>query len=978
MINNGMKNWLKRLIHPDQPLINPREERFRQLFEKMPDPVWIITDDRFVEANPAALEAIGYDHGPSFLHLHPAEVSPDYQPDGELSRAKAERMARLALDKGVQRFEWVYRRQDGVLLPVEVSLTPLDWLGQSSLCYSWRLRSTHSAGEQAADRGLNGLHSKESEIERLNRFVIGLSQVNQTLLRGQTREEIFQEICRVLVETGQVTMAWIGWVDEATHRVLPVASCGDTGNYLRDIAIYMDDRPEGRGPTGISLRTDQPVVCEDFATDPRTLPWRKAAKKSGWVCSASLPIHLDGKVCGALTLYGRYPGVFGPGKLELLNQAALNIDFALDALDVVRRQRIADEQLQQALERYRNMLSTAKDGFWLYDFEGNLLDVNDAAALMTGYSRDELLSMRIGDIDIGCSPDQQNLQLQKIVLSGSGIYETQHRTRDGKILDVEVSTVPDASSRTLVAFIRDITERKRLVNELRHTTERMEAMLKALPDLMFRVDIQGTIHEFHSSSPHLLYLEPHLFLGKKIADVLPEPAVKTIMDALQEAGTLGRCQGATYSLPKSSGEQWFELSVARMEESSSVLEFVMLVRDITQRRLMERQLLRLSSAVDQSVESIAITGLDARLEYVNEAFLRNTGFSREEVLGQNPRILNSGRTPQSTYDDLWSTLMADKSWHGEFINRRKDGSEYVEWASVSPLHESDGRVSGYIAVKLDITERKQAEADLIEARQRAEFANQAKTQFLAHMSHEIRTPMNAILGFAQILQHEALSADQHEMIGMIREAGDSLLQIINDILDLSKIEAGKLRIDQTAFTVTPLLSRVNRMMQNQAAAKGLSFQVEQPSEDSGSLIGDPSRIEQVLMNLASNAIKFTERGTVKLLAQISAVDPTTVRLRFEVHDTGIGIAPEVLEKLFQPFTQGDDSTTRRYGGTGLGLAISRRLVELMGGRIEATSHVGQGSIFWFELTLPLDSTLPASKSVQLAHNRGTSVNDSGV
>jgi len=250
---------------------------------------------------------------------------------------------------------------------------------------------------------------------------------------------------------------------------------------------------------------------------------------------------------------------------------------------------------------------------------------------------------------------------------------------------------------------------------------------------------------------------------------------------------------------------------------------------------------------------------------------------------------------------------------------------------------------------VDLTERKQTEQRLQEAKAAAETAARFKSEFLANMSHEIRTPMNAILGLTQILEREPLTPDQRDMLGKIGDAGHGLLHIINDILDFSKIEAGQLTVERLPFDLPPVLSLLETLLTGSAEDKGLRLRIEPPTGLTGAVLGDPLRLKQILLNLVSNAIKFTDRGAVTVRVLPLALTETAVRLRFEVSDTGIGIGPEALAKLFQPFTQADASTTRRFGGTGLGLSICKRLVELMGGTIGATSAPGAGSTFWFEL-----------------------------
>ena len=391
-------------------------------------------------------------------------------------------------------------------------------------------------------------------------------------------------------------------------------------------------------------------------------------------------------------------------------------------------------------------------------------------------------------------------------------------------------------------------------------------------------------------------------------------------------------------------------------------------RDISERKHTELQLRKLAQAVEQSPESIAITNLKAEIEYANEAFLRQTGYSRAEVIGRNPRFMQSGKTPPETYRELWDELRHGRPWKGEFHNKARDGREYVEFAIITPLRQADGRITHYVAVQEDITEKKRLgeeldrhrhhleelvarrTAELEAARTMADAANQAKSAFLANMSHEIRTPMNAIVGLSHLLRQSTLAPQQRERLDKIDAAAVHLLSIINDILDLSKIEAGRLELEQTDFSLDAVLDHVRSLIAEPARAKSLAIEVDGGDVPQW-LRGDPTRLRQALLNFAGNAVKFTERGHIRLAAQLLEDDAAGLLVRFSVADTGIGIAAEKLPRLFASFAQADVSTTRKYGGTGLGLTITRRLAGMMGGETGVDSTPGQGSTFWFTVRL---------------------------
>ena len=360
-----------------------------------------------------------------------------------------------------------------------------------------------------------------------------------------------------------------------------------------------------------------------------------------------------------------------------------------------------------------------------------------------------------------------------------------------------------------------------------------------------------------------------------------------------------------------------------------------------------------SSAIEQSPVSVIITDLDANIEYVNPYFCQLTGYTESEVLGKNPRFLQSGLTPAVAYVELWKTITAGNAWRGENVNKRKDGTLYNESTIITPILNRNGTITHYVAVKEDVTQLKKREEELRQARRKAEEATETKSVFLANMSHEIRTPMNAIIGLAYLALKTELTAKQYDYISKIHSAGASLLRIINDILDFSKIEAGKMQLDNSPFMLDEIMDGVFNLTHAQANAKGLEFLYNVASDIPQNLIGDPLRLSQILTNLINNAVKFTSSGSITVTGQLLNRTGRKVELQFSVTDTGIGMSQEQVDKLFQAFSQADASTTRKYGGTGLGLTISKRLIEMMGGSVWVNSIPEVGSTFsfsvWFEL-----------------------------
>ncbi|HAM71918.1 MAG TPA: hybrid sensor histidine kinase/response regulator, partial [Verrucomicrobiales bacterium] len=352
-----------------------------------------------------------------------------------------------------------------------------------------------------------------------------------------------------------------------------------------------------------------------------------------------------------------------------------------------------------------------------------------------------------------------------------------------------------------------------------------------------------------------------------------------------------------------------------------------------------------------------------RILYANDKFCAISGYSREELLGMDHRLLNSGFHPREFWTGMYQALARGETWQAEVRNRAKNGRLYWVDTTVVPLLDAQGRPYRYIAIRTEITPRKEAEGALLDALQAAQASDRAKSVFLGTMSHELLTPLNGVVGFAGLLRDTPLNAEQAEYLQTIEVAGATLERLIRNLLDLSRLDAGSLQLQRVPYTISSTLDAAVETYATVARAKGLELQ-SQPDAEAENLVlqGDGARVTQVLRHLVENGIKFTRAGRVTLRVHRLPSGVTTgcpslpQAVRVEVEDTGIGVSPEQQGHMFERFRQGDSSTTRAYGGAGMGLAICRRLIDLMGGTLGYSTTPGAGSTFWF--TLPLQPPPP--------------------
>jgi len=526
----------------------------------------------------------------------------------------------------------------------------------------------------------------------------------------------------------------------------------------------------------------------------------------------------------------------------------------------------------------------------------------------------------------------------------------------------------------------------------REDEARLRATIETAMDAVVQMDAAGIITGWNSHAEKIFGWSREEAVGRVLSETIIPPQYREAHQRglerflLTGEGSVLNSRIELVGLHRDGHEFPVELSIAPIKvvgkvagQTESNYEFSAFVRDITEYKRHEREM-RIAAVAFDAQEGITVTDENGVIIRANHTFTTITGYSAEEAIGNTPRILKSGRQDAEFYRHMWENLRRDKFWQGEIWNKRKNGEIYPEWLTITAVVAEDGKTNNYVAIFIDITERKRAETEIAAVNTRLQqanaqieeerahlaervmartaqlmYANLAKDSFLATMSHEIRTPLGGLLGMLELISLSRLDREQREMLQAARDSGRSLLRIVNDILDWSKIEAGKLKLAPQAAAIPEVLKGVVSTYSSLASTKSLLLRQRVDSKLAAAHIFDPLRLSQILNNFTSNAVKFTEQGTIEISAELVARHEGAEQVRFCVKDSGVGISPEQQTHLFKYYEQGSADTARMYGGTGLGLVICHSLAELMKGTVSMESTLGVGSTFCFTISLPVAS-----------------------
>jgi len=652
-----------------------------------------------------------------------------------------------------------------------------------------------------------------------------------------------------------------------------------------------------------------------------------------------------------------------------------------------------NKNIQESERKYREITENIADLIWTTDIDFNINYCSSSIETIFGYQPEEFLSGSLNDkftedtiekyVEIIRS-FKSKIKEGTITAKDTWRLEGQAIKKNGQVFWFNSLIKPSWNSENIISGVlgitRDTTIEKRALVELQESEERLQRIVNSPTHYLLRTDLTG-MHTYWNKTFEKefgwLYKSKGLEKGDSLTSICNYHHKRTqevVMACIMNPGTVHQIELDKPAMDGGIKTTLWEF-VCLTDAAGKPNEMQCMGIDISEKRIAEEQVRKLSRAVEQIPLTVVITNLEGNIEYANPYTFHTTGYTQEELLGKNPKVLKSGETTIEEYQHLWGSISHGKEWKGIFHNRKKDGSYYWEQATIGPIMNEDGEITHYIAIKEDITERKRIQDELkdlnlhleekikertidlentnlslINANKEAQKANQAKIDFLSKMSHELRTPMNSILGFGQLLQMGELTPIQEKGVQHILDSGKHLLNLINEVLDISRIESGRISISVEPIEVYEVINEIKDGLLFSANQKNITLSGQLNNTVPAYIRADRQRLKQVLINLTNNAIKYNnEGGEVKISVDVRPIsEDGYTPVRISVTDTGWGIDENDLERIFIPFER-IGAEKSNVEGTGLGLAVVKQLVDLMGGKVGVKSQPGKGSTFWIEL-----------------------------
>ena len=804
-----------------------------------------------------------------------------------------------------------------------------------------------------------------------------LAGTHRIIREARSVQEIFDGLCRVALTTGHFHFAWVGVPDG--REVKSVASAGDDNGYLDTIKISLDETdPFSQGPTGRAFREGKWFVANDFQSDPTTKPWRENAKLAGFGGSAAFPLLERGKVVAVLTLYAGVPDFFTDDLICALSEISPSVSFALDSFATEKERQLSNAALVESEARTRSILEGMPVLLNAFDKDRVPVAWNRECERVTGYSASEMIG-NPNALDL-IYPDakQQDRLSGQWPESGQDFnqWEWTLTRKDGHRRTIAWSSV--ASKLTVPEWSTwgvgiDVTERNQAYYDLEASEARYSSLVANLDVGILLLDADRKLVFSNSAGQSILGLSPGTnqvisFDDPKWQlvreDETPFPSDQMPSRLAMQTGERVRDVPIGFSKLDTGERRWARVTATPDHDGDGHLEQILItIVDITDHKRQEAERLKLIAAIEQSGETVVITDKDGIIQYVNPAFVTSTGYTREEAIGQSPKILASGKQDDDFYYKMWQTIAAGEIWFGQFVNRRKDGTLYTEDANISPVIDPNGNIVNYVAIKRDITKQLKLEAQFRQAQKMESVGRLA-----GGVAHDFNNLLTVINGYSELLLN---SVDgEHPMrasLEEIQQAGERSAALTKQLLAFSRRQV-----------LAPAIIDLNRVVRDseKMLKRLIGEDIELTTDLSSDIYpvkADPGQLEQVIFNLAVNARDAMPRGGRLKLATENVILGESYSLvaphlepgdyvQLSVSDSGTGMTPEVQENLFEPFF-----TTKSSGqGTGLGLAVVHGVVEQSGGYVEVVSELGVGSTFLIYFPRSVDHSAHLKRSAKQA------------
>jgi PAS domain S-box-containing protein len=789
----------------------------------------------------------------------------------------------------------------------------------------------------------------EEQVIKLNRVYAVLSNINQAIVRIHDVGQLLKDVCLIAVDEGKFQIARIGIINTETQKFEHFASVGMINDYFKDIA---NDLAEENPITKV-IKSAKNIISHDIEND-NSIPeiFKENALCLGLKSFVTFPIRIFNNVVGGFSIYSNEVGFFDEKEINLLDEMANDISFALEYIQVESERIKAEEELKDSESSLRHAQEIANMGSWEWNLVTQKTNWSENYFAIHGIKPNdvepsfEFFRSKVHPDDVQILDDTHaNILKDKTPVN----FELRIIQPDGTVKWIQNNIVPtiiDDKIFKLKGVIIDITEHKLAEEAIKESGKRFRELTDQMPLSLYEADLNGNLtYANNTALKNFGYSLEDFSKGLNLFKMIVQSDEVNVRERILSIINGGHIAPSEFLAQKKDGSIIpviaYSNVIIKQGKPVGLRGFIF---DISERKKSEEELIKLRKAVETSGEVIFMTDNQGTFSYINPQFTNTYGWTAEEIIGKGtPRILKSGNMKPEFYFTLWDILLNKKVFQWEFINRTKDGKILYMDCSLNPVLDDNGNIYGFLAIQKDITDRKKAENELIEAKEKAEEMNRLKTSFLANMSHELRTPMVGILGFSQILMETDELKEVNEIGKLVNISGKRLMETLNLILDMSRIESGELKLDYSEIDLVGEITQVISLFKPAADMKSLVISLKSKHEN---LIvsTDKKAIESIFNNLINNAIKFTSEGSVTVSLSKEKVKSQEWAI-IEVTDTGIGIAEKDFDTIFTEFRQASEGLGRSFEGTGLGLTLTKKYVTLLGGSIAVKSKLNEGTTF---------------------------------